>query len=176
MAVASLCGCWYNILPDHPFSPAGAAMKHRKSILITVLVVAGVGFGQPPAPKAASDAPQVFTGKVVLLPASKGKPGAPPEARGVALVADDGTTYALVEPQGAEMLAQDARLRDRPVRLTARRLPGTKSLQVVLVQTVKGGAVHDVDYWCETCRISLSHPGPCYCCGEEAPLRERPAE
>jgi hypothetical protein len=152
------------------------AMRRLRPSLLTALLLAGVCGGQPPKPPAAPDAPQVFTGKVVLLPAPKDKPGAEPEGRGVALVADDGTTYALVEDGGSKMLFLDGRLRDRPVRLTAQRVSGTKSLRVVLVQTVKNGKVYDVDYWCGTCRISLSHPGSCYCCGEELELRERPAE
>jgi hypothetical protein len=61
------------------------------------------------------------------------------------------------------------------VRLTAARVRGTNVLQVVRVQTVGDGGVFDVDYWCEVCQISLTHPGACYCCGQEADLRERPA-
>jgi hypothetical protein len=40
---------------------------------------------------------------------------------------------------------------------------------------VGGDGVCEVDFWCEVCQISLTHPGTCYCCGEEAALRERPA-
>ena len=59
--------------------------------------------------------------------------------------------------------------------MPAVRAPGTKNLQVVLVQTVKGGKVYDVDYWCEVCQISGNRPGPCVCCGDDVELRERPA-
>src|SRR5262249_52099937 len=108
----------------------------------------------------------------VSLPAPKGQPQTKPG--GVALAADDGTTYPLVEDGASRMLFLDSRLRGRPVRLTALRVPGTKDLRVVYVQTVKDGTVYDVDYWCEVCQISQNCPGPCVCCGEDVPLRERP--
>jgi hypothetical protein len=113
----------------------------------------------------------VFTGKVVRSAAPKGKP----DARGVELTADDGTTYPLVEDDASRMLFVDGRLRARPVRLTAQRVPGSTQLQVVCVQTVKDGVTHDVDYWCEVCQISSNAPGACVCCGDEVELRERPA-
>jgi hypothetical protein len=150
-------------------------VKRHALGLTAVLLLAGVCGGQPPRPRIVLDKPRVFTGKVILLPAPKDRPAAAPDDRGVALAGDDGATYPLVEHVGAKKLALDARLRDRPVRLTALRLPGTTTLQVVLVQTVKDGKVYDVDYWCEICQISLAHPGDCYCCGQEAELRERPA-
>jgi hypothetical protein len=134
--------------------------------LVTTLVLIGVCTGEPPAPP---ERPQVFTGKVVPLPTPTGKPTA------LVLVADDGTTYALVEEGAARMLFQDSRLQGRPARLTALRMPGTMRLQVVYVQTLKDGTICDVDYWCEVCQISLDCPGPCYCCGDETVFRERPA-
>ncbi len=144
-------------------------MPRRWFGIITVLVVGGACAGEPPRQPAA-DKPQVFTGKVVPLPASPGK------ADGVALAADDGTTYPLVKDQGSRMLFEDGRLRNRPVRLTALRVPGTKDLRVILVQTVKDGKVYDVDYWCGVCQISLNYPGKCVCCGDDTELRERPAK
>jgi hypothetical protein len=88
---------------------------------------------------------------------------------------DDRTTYPLVEHKGSRVLALDGRLRDRPVRLTAARVPGIDLLLVMRVQTVGDAGFYDVDYWCEICQISLTHPGACYCCGQEAELRERPS-
>jgi len=141
-------------------------MRRRSFALVAALVVAGMVV-------AGADKPEVFTGKVVPLPAPKGKSEA--KTRGLALAADDGTSYTLVEDDASRMLFLDERLRNRPVRLTAVRAPGTKDLQVVLVQTVKGGKVYDVDYWCEVCQISGNRPGPCVCCGDDVELRERPA-
>lgn len=150
-------------------------MRRRTFGLAAALLLGGVCGGQPPKPPAPPDAPQVFTGKVVPHATPKGKTGAKPGDRGLALVADDGTAHPLVEDGGSKMLFLDSQLRDRPVRLTALLVPGTKDLQVVCVQTVKDGTVSDVDYWCETCQISILHPGTCFCCGEETERRERPA-
>jgi hypothetical protein len=120
---------------------------------------------QPSEVPVPSDAPQVFEGKVVQKPGDNG----------LALVADDGTSHPVIEDDGSRMLFLDGRLRDRPVRLTAVLTPGTGALRVVCVQTVHDGQVYDVDYWCDVCQISISRPGPCYCCGEETVFRERPA-
>jgi hypothetical protein len=139
--------------------------------VVAVVIAAGVYGGESPKAKAPADKPEVFTGKVVRPAAAKGKA----EARGVELAADDGTTYPIVEDDASRMLFLDSRLRDRPARLTAVRAKGTKSLQVVSVQTVKDGTVYDVDYWCEICQISGNCPGACVCCGDDVELRERPA-
>ena len=145
-------------------------MRHRSLGLSMTLLLAGVCGGVPPKPVIVSDKPREFTGRVVLLPAPKGKAG----ARGVALAGDDRATYPLVADGASAMLAEDERLRYRPVALTAVRVAGTRLLRVVRVQTVKDRKRFDVDYWCEVCQISLAHPGPCYCCGQEVELRERP--
>jgi hypothetical protein len=142
---------------------------------VAVLVLAGVCGGQPPRPPAA-DAPKLYTGKVVPPATPPGKPAAKSGARGLVLMADDGTTYPLVEDAGSRMLFLDDRLRNRPVRLTALPVPGTGKLRVVLVQTVKDGKVFDVDYWCGICQISLDYPGACVCCGDDTEFRERPAQ
>ncbi|HET6573216.1 MAG TPA: hypothetical protein VFG68_06415 [Fimbriiglobus sp.] len=145
-------------------------MRRKSFGLVAVLLVVGVCGGEPPKPKTAPKQPKVYTGKVAPPKDSKGKP----DKRKLVLAADDGTSYPLVEDGASRMLFLDSRLRGRPVRLTALRVPDTRKLQVVRVQTVKDGTVYDVDYWCETCQISLDHPGPCFCCGEEVELRERP--
>jgi len=150
-------------------------MRRRLLGLATALLLVGVCAGQPPKPPASPDAPQVFTGKVVSLPAPKGKSGTKPGDRGLALKADDGTAYPLVEDDGSRMFFLDPQLRDRPVRLTALLVPATKGLRVVKVQTVKDGQAYDVDYWCEICQISGNCPGACVCCGDDVELRERPA-
>jgi hypothetical protein len=125
---------------------------------------------RPPAePQASAPTPQVFTGKVVPFRTPEGKPGR------LALAADDGTTYPLVEDSTSRMFFVDERLRNRPVVLTVVRAAGTRDLEVVYVQTVKDGVVCEVDYWCDVCQISANHPGPCVCCGDDSPLRERPA-
>jgi hypothetical protein len=122
-----------------------------------------------PPPSAAKA--QKFAGKVVALDGPADKSG---EHR-LALKADDGTNYPLVADDESSMFRLYPQLRDRPVKLTGRRLPGTKDLKVDFVQTIKDGKAYDVDFWCEVCQISHQHPGACVCCGDPLELRERPA-
>src|SRR5437870_1001285 len=113
-------------------------MNLRPFGLVIALLVASVCAGQPPRPPAPSGASRVYTGKVVPSAEPKGKSGAKAGERGVSLVADDGSAYPLVEDDASRMFFLDSRLRNRPVRLTAQLVPGTKTLRVVLAQTVKG--------------------------------------
>ncbi len=147
-------------------------MRRQSFGLVAALFVAGVCGGEPPESRTASAQPRVFTGKLIPLAAPGGKPG----DRGLALATvGDGAAHPLAEDGASRMLFLDGRLRNRTVRLTALREPGSGTLRVVRVQTVKGGEVYDVDYWCETCQISQMQPGGCVCCGDELELRERPA-
>ena len=151
-------------------------MSRRPFGLVAALLLAGVCAGQPPKPPAPAEAPRVFTGKVVPVAAPKGKSDAKAEERGVTLVADDGTSYPLIEDDVSRMFFVDKNLQNRPVRITGFQVPGTKDLRVVRGQLVKDGKIYDFDYWCDQCQISLLLPGPCYCCGDEAIFRERLAK
>jgi hypothetical protein len=124
---------------------------------------------QSPPPAAADATLQVFAGKVVPLTTLGGKAG----DGGAALVTDEGTVYPLAE-DAARTFLSCGQLRDRPVRLSGQRTPGTNTLRVESIQTVTGGKVYDVDFWCEVCQISLPYPGVCVCCGDPTVLRERP--
>jgi len=109
----------------------------------------------------AADPARVFTGKAVSV-----------ADKGVEFVADDGAKYALVEDDNSRMLLQDPQMQNRPVRLTARAGTSPRTLVVERVQTVKGGKVFDVDYWCAHCLLATTLPGPCQCCGGPTVLRE----
>jgi len=136
----------------------------------------------PPAPPSAPPVPspksesanakaQVFAGKVVTQDTSEVKSG----QKGMALKGDDGTTYPLIADDVSRMFRLYPELRDRPVKITGRLLPGTKDLKVDFVQTTKDGKPHNVDFWCEICQISHQQPGACVCCGDDLELREKPA-
>lgn len=145
-----------------------------------------VALGLTPLTAAPPDAPkpapatnaQSFDGKVVSLADALKKLGVKPDAdtTGVALVTADGDVYTLVKDATTRLLFLDKQLQGRDVRLTAKVLPGTRVLSVEKVQTVKGGKVFDVDYWCDQCQLEASEPGPCKCCGADTVLRERPAK
>lgn len=143
------------------------------------LVLALVAFLLPSFALAA-DPPKAttFEGKVQPLAAALKKLGANPDAdtAGVALVTAGGEVFTLVKDDASRLLFLDTDLHDREVRLTAVKLPGTATLQVQKVQTLKDGKAFDVDYWCDQCQLAATQPGKCICCGSEVVRRERPVK
>jgi hypothetical protein len=121
---------------------------------------------------------QEYNGKVVPLAAVLEKAGArlDPDAapHWFALVTDDGKVYPLIKDDGSRMFFKDARLLNRPMRLTGRTVAGTSLLQVVNVHSYKDGKLHDVYYWCDICSIRRSEKHNCDCCGDPMVLREVP--
>src|SRR5262245_46719066 len=83
----------------------------------------------PPPPKN-----EYFKGKVVLLKEYLAPMGIKVDDDAapylLALVGDDGTIMPLVKDEGARMLYQDKSLRNRPMRLTARRVADSNLLRV----------------------------------------------
>src|SRR5262245_3748208 len=123
---------------------------------------------------------QYYNGKVVPLADVLRKAGARLDADAaphwLALVADDGKVYPLVKDDGARMFFKDARLLNRPMRLTGRLVEGTNLLQVVNVHSYLKGQLHDVYYWCDICSIRGSEMHNCDCCGDPMVLRETPVK
>jgi hypothetical protein len=151
-------------------------MQYQPVGVIILLLLACVCGGQKSKPPASKDELQTIAGKASLRPGTKDKSDSKPDDRDVVFTTDDGGSFALLEHDGSEPFEFDRRLLDRPLRLIGRTVPGTKSFRVETVQTVKDGKTYIVDYWCDTCSISVRHPGPCYCCGEELVFRERLAK
>jgi hypothetical protein len=122
---------------------------------------------------------QYYKGKVVPLASVLARHGAKLDADAaphwLALVAVDGKVYPLVKDDGARMFFKDPRLLNRPMRLTARLVPGTGLLQVTNVHSYKDGKLHDVYYWCDICSIRGFELHACDCCGGPMDLREVPA-
>jgi hypothetical protein len=135
--------------------------------------------GRAQSPKAA-DKNQTLRGSVVSLDKLLAKedvrldPDAAPTW--LALRADDGKVYPLVKDAGSRMFFKDARLLNRPMRLTARPVAGGALLQVVGVQSYVKGALCDVYYWCDICAIRTNELGICDCCGGPTELREVPVK
>jgi hypothetical protein len=123
---------------------------------------------------------EVYTGKVQPLAKLLEKHGAKLDAdaaeQWLALVADDGKVYPLVKDDGSRMFFKDAKLLDRPMRLTAHLVPELRVLQVVSVQSVIKGKLHEVYYWCDVCSIRTYEAGKCACCGAPVELKEVPVE
>lgn len=119
-----------------------------------------------------------FSGKVVplsgLLEERGVKLDADAAAQWLALASDDGSVYPLVKDNGSRMLFKDARLRQQPLRLTGRLVPGTQLLQVFVVYSNRDGQAREVYYWCDVCSIRRTEPNDCDCCGGPLELREDP--
>ena len=123
---------------------------------------------------------QYFKGKVVPLAELLAKQGAKLDADAtaywLALVTDEGKTLPLVKDSGARMFFKDAKLLNRPVRLTGKLLAGAPFLQVINVHSIVGGKLHEVYYWCDICSIKGFEAGPCDCCGAPNEFREVPVK
>jgi hypothetical protein len=76
----------------------------------------------------------------------------------------------------SKRLFEDARYRDRDLRITGRVYPGTANLEVQVVQWWKDGALSEVWYWCDVCSIKGVDPALCACCQAPVELKEGPAE
>ncbi len=131
---------------------------------------------EPAAPREVKT--EHFKGKVVPLAGLLEKFGArlDPDAAPVwlALVGDDGKVYPLIKDDGSRMFYTDARLRDRPMRLTGRLHPDSRLLQVLQVHSYVKGELHEVYYWCDICSIRRTENKICDCCGGPMELREEP--
>lgn len=123
---------------------------------------------------------QYFKGKVVPLKDLVEKIGSKldsdAEATWLALVTDAGDIYPLIKDDGSRMFFKDAKLLNRPMRLTGRLLPRSNLLQVVEVHSLKDGKLHEVYYWCDICAIRRLEKKICDCCRAPMELREPPLE
>lgn len=147
------------------------------ALAIGLLVLAHLPSGDPS--KNASN-PEIFKGKVIRLAELAEKAGTRLDADAAVcsliLKSDDGKVLTLLKDDGSRMFFKDDRLLDRPMRLTGRLLPGSQILQVLEVQSVRDGVIHDVYYWCDICSIKRFEKKICDCCGGPMELREVPAK
>ena len=149
--------------------------RRRLGLLVAVLMACMPAAAQQPPAKM-----QYFNGKVVPLATVLEKQGVKLDADAadhwLALVADDGKVYPLIKDDGSRMFFKDAKLLNRPMRLTARLLSGSQMLQVVNVHSYLKGQLHEVYYWCDICSIRGYELTKCGCCGDIMVLREVPAK
>lgn len=119
-----------------------------------------------------------YQGKVVRLADLLAKSGTKIDVDAVpfllVLQADDGKLYQLVKDEGSRMFFKDAKLLNRPMRLTARLLPNSQILQVINVHSIVKGKLYDIYYWCDICTIKRFEAGICDCCGAPMEFREEP--
>jgi len=95
----------------------------------------------------------------------------------LALVTNDGKTYPLIKDDGSRLFFSDARLQNRAMRISGRLFQDTHLLQVLSVNSVKNGQLHEVYYWCDICSIRRNELlKKCDCCGGPMELREEPVK
>jgi hypothetical protein len=126
--------------------------------------------------KKAPDKNEFYKGKVVPLADLLAKDGIKLDADAVAttlvLQAEDGKIYPLVKDEGSRMFYKDAKLLNRPMRLTARKVANSDYLQVINVHSIVKGKLHEIYYWCDICSIKRSEAGKCDCCGAPMDFHE----
>jgi hypothetical protein len=120
-------------------------------------------------------------GKVVPMAAILEKFGSrlDPEAapHWLALVTNDGKTYPLIKDDGSRLFFSDPRLQNRAMRISGRLFQDTHLLQVLSVNSVKNGQLHEIYYWCDICSIRRNELlKKCDCCGGPMELREEPVK
>jgi hypothetical protein len=117
-----------------------------------------------------------YTGKIVSLADLLKKEGTKldDDAQVLVLQTDDGKLYPLLKDIGSRMFFNDPKLLNRPMRLTARKVPHSEFLQVISFKSIIKGKLHDVYYWCDICAIRRTEPGRCDCCLAPLDLHEDP--
>jgi hypothetical protein len=137
--------------------------------------------GDAAAQKALDEKRQYFKGKVVPLAGLLEKFGSKLDAEAaphwLALVSDDGKTYPLIKDGNSRLFFSDPQLLNRPVRLGGRLFQDTHLFQVLEVNSIIKGELHEIYYWCEICSIRRSEKlKMCECCGGPMELREVPVK
>ena len=83
-------------------------------------------------------------------------------------------THPLVRTITSESLFVDPHMRELDLEVTGRIHAKDGSLEVIQIRSIHNGVLHDAFYWCETCRIRSTAPGPCWCCFQPFEFREVP--
>jgi hypothetical protein len=152
--------------------------KIRAGLVLALVFALTPVFGGWAQDKTPADKNAFYTGKVVPLAELLAKDGTKIDADAAPLTlvlqTNDGKLYPLVKDVGARMFFTDAKLRKRPMRLTARRIPNSDFLQVINLHSIVKGKLHEVYYWCDVCSIRRTEGGACDCCGAPLELREEP--
>ena len=121
---------------------------------------------------------EVFSGQVIMLQAALKKRGIKSKDEikdQIVLETKSGELWPIVPDWRGRALYQDERLRDRPVDLVCKRIPGVPWLQVLSIYTFdEAGERQITDYWCDICSIPMYEIKPCDCCQAEIRLRFRP--
>jgi hypothetical protein len=92
------------------------------------------------------------------------------------LKTEDGKFHPFLPTDTAAAIWMDERFRERELQVTARIFPECSFMEVIKLQSWRGGTLYDLYYYCDVCAISTHKPGPCECCQDPVQFRETPAE
>jgi len=92
------------------------------------------------------------------------------------LKTEDGKIYPFLPTDTAAAIWMDKRFRERELQVTGRIFPESSFLEVIKLQSWRGGQLYDLYYYCDVCAISTHKPGPCECCQDPVQFRETPAD
>ena len=144
-------------------------MAQMRAPLVSMFVLLAVTSSQvvaePPALQKESE-PITIRGRVVRFDPNQDKP--------FAFKAENGRLYRFLANDVLTDIFADDRVRDRQLQITGL-LHKEDRLEVTKVQSLRGGKLYDLYYFCDVCNITTYAPGPCPCCRKELELRETPA-
>ncbi len=92
-----------------------------------------------------------------------------------ALSTPEGKVYRFLTEDAKTAMFQDPRVRQRLLQIRGR-LTSTNELEIIKIQSLLEGRLHDLYYRCEVCHITAFDPGPCWCCQDDFEFRETPAD
>jgi hypothetical protein len=158
-----------------------ATMKSLLSLLIFPSLIMGLFLFRPAGAADEAAKTRQFDGKVVPLAGLLEKLGSKVDREAaphwLALVTEEGKIYPLIPDDGSRLFFKDAHLQNRPMRVTGRLFQDTHLLQVVSVNSIVKGQLHEIYYWCDICSIRRNELLPrCDCCGGPLELREAPVK
>jgi hypothetical protein len=119
----------------------------------------------------------VIRGRAVCLNAAGNEVGSvfgcPETSTRFGFASRDGRLYRFLAADTMTPLFTDRRVRQRELQITAR-LHARDQLEIIKVQSVKEGKLHDISYYCDVCSITAYVPGLCPCCRNELEFTETP--
>lgn len=92
----------------------------------------------------------------------------------VAYETKDGRLIPILPTEAGLFFLRDERVRNKPMRVTARLHQNESSLEVITFHSLVDGKPNEIYYWCEICSIQMYHLKDCDCCQGPIELREHP--
>lgn len=101
-----------------------------------------------------------------------------PDAAETAVVLEtpEGHLLPIIPDTRGRAFMVDARLRNVDLEALVRRYQGVPMIQVIRLYRPKPEGIYEIDYWCDTCAISMYILKACECCQGPSRLREQLVE